>query len=49
MPNCLACDSFVTEAYVKVFAPNGMDQPRVCPNCENKTRTGHGEVREKRS
>lgn len=48
MPECQNCGSFVTEAYVRVFAPNGMDQPRVCPECEDKLRDG-AEVREARS
>jgi hypothetical protein len=48
MAKCRNCGSFVTESYVKVFAPNGMSRPRVCPNCEDKTREKGG-VREKRS
>jgi len=48
MPNCQNCDSVVTESYVRVFAPNGMNQPRVCPNCEDKTREKGG-VRTKRN
>ncbi|MFB6217684.1 MAG: hypothetical protein ABEH77_00665 [Halobacteriaceae archaeon] len=48
MPSCRNCESFVTEAYVRVFAPNGMRRPRVCPNCEDKIRS-KSEVRQKRS
>lgn len=48
MPECQNCSSFVTEAYVRVFAPNGADNPRVCPHCEDKLRDG-AEVREARS
>ncbi len=48
MPNCRNCDSFVTERYVRVFAPNGMDRPSVCPNCEDVVRDGN-DVREARS
>lgn len=48
MPNCRNCESVVTEAYVRVFAPNGMKRPRVCPNCEDKTREKGG-VRQKRN
>ena len=48
MPNCQNCDSFVTERYVRVFAPDGMSQPRVCPNCEDLVRDGN-DVREARS
>lgn len=48
MPSCQNCDSFVTEQYVRVFAPNGMDQPRVCPYCEDMVREGN-DVRKARS
>ena len=48
MPTCNNCESSVTAAYVRVFAPNGMDSPRVCPNCEDKIRE-QAEVREKRN
>ena len=48
MPECQNCDSFVTERYVRVFAPDGMEQPRVCPNCEDKIRDG-AQVRQARS
>ncbi len=48
MPRCLNCESFVTEAYVRVFAPDGMSGVRVCPNCEDKLRDG-AKVRDARS
>jgi hypothetical protein len=48
MPDCQNCGSFVTERYVRVFAPNGIDRPRVCPNCTDKLRDG-AEIREARS
>lgn len=48
MPTCRNCGSFVTERYVRVFAPEGMDSVRVCPSCEDKVRDG-AEVREARS
>jgi NAD-dependent SIR2 family protein deacetylase len=48
MPECQNCGSFVTEAYVRVFAPNGMERPRVCPNCEDLVRDGN-DVREARA
>ena len=48
MPNCQNCDSVVTKSYVRVFAPNGMKRPRVCPNYKNKTREKGG-VRAKRN
>jgi NAD-dependent SIR2 family protein deacetylase len=48
VPTCQNCESVVTESYVRVFAPNGMDQPRVCPACSDKIRE-KGSVREKRN
>ena len=48
MPECRNCEGFVTENYVRVFAPTGMDHVRVCPNCEDKLRDG-ADVREARS
>lgn len=48
MPECNNCGSFVTEAYVRVFTPDMVEQPRVCPNCEDKIRDG-ADVREARS
>jgi NAD-dependent SIR2 family protein deacetylase len=48
MPKCQNCGSSVTEAYVRVFAPDGMENPRVCPFCEDKVRDG-ADVREARS
>lgn len=48
MPECQNCESFVTEAYVRVFAPNGMQTVRVCPNCEDKLRE-RGSIRKARS
>lgn len=48
MPNCKNCDSFVTERYVKVFAPDGYDTVRVCPSCPDKLRDG-AEIREAKS
>lgn len=48
MPHCQNCGSFVTETYARVFTPRGVDQPRVCPNCEDMIRDGN-DVREARS
>ena len=48
MPHCRNCDAFVTENYVRVFAPQDLSSVRVCPNCEDKLRDG-AEVREARS
>jgi hypothetical protein len=48
MPECQNCSSFVTEAYARVFTPDGVEEPRVCPNCEDKICDGV-DVREARS
>ncbi len=48
MPECQNCGSFVTQDYVRVFTPDGIDAPRVCPRCEDKIRDG-ADVREARS
>ncbi|WP_449405222.1 DUF7563 family protein [Haloferax marinum] len=48
MPRCQNCESFVTPAYARVFTPDGMDEPRVCPYCEDMVRDG-AQVRPARS
>jgi NAD-dependent SIR2 family protein deacetylase len=48
MPTCNNCGEFVTEAYVRVFTPEGHEGPRVCPSCEDMIRDG-AQVREARS
>jgi NAD-dependent SIR2 family protein deacetylase len=48
MPECQNCEAFVTEQYVRVFAPDGMGTVRVCPRCTDKLRDG-AEVREAHS
>jgi hypothetical protein len=48
MPHCENCGSFVTAEYVRVFAPEELDRPRVCPNCDDKVRDG-ADVREARA
>lgn len=48
MPECNNCGSHVTEAYTRVFTPDGVAEPRVCPNCTDKLRDG-AEIREARS
>ena len=45
MSECENCGGFVTDQYVRVFAPAGRTNVRVCPNCEDKLRDG-AEVRE---
>jgi hypothetical protein len=48
MAECRNCGGFVTDQYVRVFAPNDMDTVRVCPNCPSMVREG-GNVREAKS
>ncbi len=48
MPTCQNCGSFVTTDYVRVFTPNKVDRPRVCPACEDLVRDG-ADVREARA
>ena len=48
MTECQNCGAFVTAAYARVFTPNGVEDPRVCPQCEDKIRDG-SDVREARS
>ncbi|WP_438268181.1 DUF7563 family protein [Halocatena salina] len=45
MPQCQNCDAFVSRQYARVFTPNDVSNPRVCPNCEDKVRDGNS-VRE---
>lgn len=45
---CRGCGREVSEAYARVFAPDGESQPRCCPDCEDLIREGDGTVREKR-
>ncbi|MFB9813267.1 hypothetical protein ACFFN7_18080 [Haloarcula sebkhae] len=45
MPTCQGCGSTVTDQYVQVFTPDGVDQPRVCPFCEDRVRDGAGFAR----
>lgn len=48
MPTCQNCGAFVTQEYARVFTPNDVDEPRVCPNCPDKIREG-AEIREART
>ena len=48
MAECENCGEFVTEQYVRVFAPTGMETVRVCPKCPDMVRRD-GEVREAKS
>jgi hypothetical protein len=40
MAICNDYDGFVTDSYVRVFAPPDLETARVCPNCENEIREG---------
>lgn len=48
MPECQNCESFVTTQYSRVFTPDDVDSPRVCPYCPDKLRDG-ADVREARA
>lgn len=48
MANCENCASFVSDAFVRVFAPQDRETVRVCPWCEDRVREGN-ETREARS
>ena len=48
MPDCQNCGSFVTAQYARVFTPSHLDEPRVCPDCEDIVRDG-ADVRTARS
>ncbi len=48
MPKCYNCGEHVTERYVRVFTPDDVNEPRVCPQCPDKVRDG-AEIREARS
>ena len=45
MAHCSNCEEFVTDVYVRVFAPPGTNTVRVCPSCEDMVREG-ADVRE---
>ncbi|WP_442903399.1 DUF7563 family protein [Halobacterium sp. KA-4] len=48
MPKCQNCGEHVTERYTRVFTPNDIDEPRVCPQCPDKLRDG-ADIREAKS
>lgn len=48
MPTCLNCGAHVSRDYARVFAPTGLDGPRVCPQCPDRVRS-NGRVRAARS
>jgi hypothetical protein len=48
VPECENCGSFVSRDYVRVFAPDGFENARVCPRCEDAIREGAA-VRDARS
>jgi len=47
-PTCQNCGNQVTQQYARVFTPEGVEEPRACPDCEDVVRTGHNEVRLRR-
>jgi hypothetical protein len=48
MRECENCGAFVTDQYVRVFAPMGRETVRACPQCPDMVREG-GDVREAKS
>jgi DNA-directed RNA polymerase subunit RPC12/RpoP len=48
MPTCNNCGSHVSDQYLKVFEPESVDDPKACPRCEDKIRSG-AEVRDIRA
>lgn len=48
MPECQNCGAHVSEDYVRVFEPDGVDGAQACPACEDRVRID-GKVREARS
>lgn len=48
MAECNNCGSFVTEDYLRVFAPEEADGVQACPRCEDMVRNGSS-VREARA
>lgn len=47
-PECQNCGHAVTPDYVRVFAPDGAETVRACPNCPDRVRA-RGGVRDARS
>jgi len=39
MPRCHACQEYVTENYIEVFAPFGAEFVSACPSCEHDRRS----------
>ncbi|WP_425492956.1 DUF7563 family protein [Halohasta litorea] len=48
MPTCENCESHVTDNYVRVFTPDGLDNPRACPQCDDLIRH-NGQIRKART
>lgn len=48
MAQCENCNAFVTDRYVRVFAPPGRATVRVCPKCDDLIRDG-ADVRQAQS
>lgn len=49
MPTCQNCGGHVSPDYVRVFCPDDVDEPRVCPFCEDLKRGTGGEPVESRA
>lgn len=47
MPECQNCGAFVTDGYVRVFEPVGVDRPECCPWCPDMVRDERGRARER--
>lgn len=48
MPECQNCGEHVSEQYARVFTPDELENPRVCPFCPDKLRE-KGDIRDARS
>lgn len=50
-PRCQNCGERVSRQYVRVFAPDGLDNPRVCPSCPDmvRDRLAEGGIRQARA
>jgi len=46
---CQNCGTSISAQYVKVYEPDGVEQPRACPNCDDVVREGDGTIRESRT
>jgi hypothetical protein len=49
MTECQNCGSHVTPDYARVFTPENVENPQVCPHCEDMKRDPDGTAREKKT